>query len=156
VATRDGATTVLLGALRDVTSTAADLVTAAVQALNGYLVEVAARAGSVHVRDSKSRERGMITVTADTFAALVASVKAGRMDLGSLGPLGQFDTGKGVGLTVWPPSLCQSGKADAGTEGGRGLHLVQELSARWGSFQWPGAQVVVRPILTAATRPGPG
>ena len=37
------------------------------------------------------------------------------------------------------PQLRQ---ADAGSEGGRGLHLVEELSARWGNFRLPGAQVV--------------
>jgi anti-sigma regulatory factor (Ser/Thr protein kinase) len=37
------------------------------------------------------------------------------------------------------PELRQAG---AGAEDGRGLHLVEELSARWGSFRLPGAQVV--------------
>ena len=43
----------------------------------------------------------------------------------------------GGGLTT--PGLRE---ADAGTEDGRGLHLVDQLSARWGSFRLPGAQVV--------------
>jgi anti-sigma regulatory factor (Ser/Thr protein kinase) len=60
-----------------------------------------------------------------------------------------------VGYCLWREgariAVCDAGgvstrpelrQADAGTEGGRGLHLVQELSAQWGSFQWPGAQVV--------------
>ena len=37
------------------------------------------------------------------------------------------------------PVLRETG---TGTEGGRGLHLVQELPARWGSFRLPGARVV--------------
>jgi len=46
MATRDGASTVLLGALRDVTSTAADLVTAAVQAFERILGSALPRAES--------------------------------------------------------------------------------------------------------------
>jgi anti-sigma regulatory factor (Ser/Thr protein kinase) len=59
-----------------------------------------------------------------------------------------------VGYCLWREGarivVCDAGgsttpelrEADAGTEGGRGLHLVQELSVRWGSFRLPGAQVV--------------
>jgi len=35
----------------------------------------------VHVRDTTSRERGMLTVDAATFGALLDSAKAGRLDL---------------------------------------------------------------------------
>jgi serine/threonine-protein kinase RsbW len=41
------------------------------------------------------------------------------------------------------PTTPELRQADAGAEGGRGLHVVEELSARWGSFRLPGeAQVV--------------
>jgi serine/threonine-protein kinase RsbW len=40
------------------------------------------------------------------------------------------------------PTAPQVRKADTGTEDGRGLHLVEALSARWGSFRLPGALVV--------------
>ena len=59
-----------------------------------------------------------------------------------------------VGYCLWRQGarivVCDGGgssapalrETDAGTESGRGLHLVQELAARWGSFRLPGAQVV--------------
>jgi anti-sigma regulatory factor (Ser/Thr protein kinase) len=59
-----------------------------------------------------------------------------------------------VGYCLWREGarivVCDGGgsatpelrEADPGTEGGRGLHLVEELSVRWGSFRLPGAQVV--------------
>ena len=40
------------------------------------------------------------------------------------------------------PTTPELREAGAGSEDGRGLHLVEELSARWGSFRLPGAQVV--------------
>jgi anti-sigma regulatory factor (Ser/Thr protein kinase) len=59
-----------------------------------------------------------------------------------------------VGYCLWREGarivVCDAGgstapelrETDAGTEGGHGLHLVEELSVRWGSFRLPGAQVV--------------
>jgi len=59
-----------------------------------------------------------------------------------------------VGYCLWREGarivVCDGGGSatpelrdpDPGTEGGRGLHLVEELSVRWGSFRLPGAQVV--------------
>jgi serine/threonine-protein kinase RsbW len=59
-----------------------------------------------------------------------------------------------VGYCLWGEGarivVCDGGgstapklrEADAASEGGRGLHLVEELSARWGSFRLPGALVV--------------
>jgi anti-sigma regulatory factor (Ser/Thr protein kinase) len=40
------------------------------------------------------------------------------------------------------PGTPQLREAGTWTEGGRGLHVVEELSARWGSFRLPRAQVV--------------
>jgi hypothetical protein len=37
----------------------------------------------VRVRDTKSRERGMLTVTTAAWGALMADAKAGRLDLGA-------------------------------------------------------------------------
>lgn len=47
----------------------------------GNCVEVAATPGHAHVRDSKSPERGHLAVTAGTLGALLADVKAGRLEL---------------------------------------------------------------------------
>jgi hypothetical protein len=44
-------------------------------------VEIADHAGNVHLRDTTARERGMLTVDRVAFGALLASVKAGRLDL---------------------------------------------------------------------------
>ena len=50
----------------------------------GNCVEVADGMGTVHVRDTKSRERGMLAVSAETFAEFIANAKAGRLDLSAL------------------------------------------------------------------------
>jgi hypothetical protein len=59
-----------------------------------------------------------------------------------------------VGYCLWREGarivVCDGGGSttpqlrgtDAGSESGRGLHLVEELSARWGSFRLHGGQVV--------------
>ena len=47
----------------------------------GGCVEIADQAGNVHIRDTTARERGMLTVGAATFTALLASVKRGELDL---------------------------------------------------------------------------
>jgi Histidine kinase-like ATPase domain len=59
-----------------------------------------------------------------------------------------------VGYCLWREGarivVCDAGgstapelrETDAVTEGGRGLHLVEGLCVRWGSFRMPGAQVV--------------
>jgi hypothetical protein len=47
----------------------------------GGCVEIADRAGNVHIRDTTARHRGMLTVNTDTFATLLANVKAGELDL---------------------------------------------------------------------------
>jgi hypothetical protein len=47
----------------------------------GGCVEIADRAGNVHVRDTTARHRGMLTVNTDTFAALLTSIKRGELDL---------------------------------------------------------------------------
>jgi hypothetical protein len=44
-------------------------------------VEIADQTGNVHIRDTTARERGMLTVSTVTFAALLASVKRGELDL---------------------------------------------------------------------------
>jgi hypothetical protein len=53
----------------------------------GQCVEVGGTAGGsvAGIRDSKSPERGHLAVTGEAFAALLASARAGRLDL----PLGQ-------------------------------------------------------------------
>jgi hypothetical protein len=50
----------------------------------GNCVEVGASPVSpvVGLRDTKSRERGMLTVSRETFAAFLASVKHGELDQG--------------------------------------------------------------------------
>jgi uncharacterized protein DUF397 len=50
---------------------------------SGSCVEVGTdgQAPVVHVRDTKSRERGMITVPATTWHTFMADIKAGRVDL---------------------------------------------------------------------------
>jgi Domain of unknown function (DUF397) len=52
-------------------------------ASNGECVEVGTRAGGsiAGIRDSKSPERGHLAVTPETFAALLASVRRGELDL---------------------------------------------------------------------------
>ena len=45
----------------------------------GNCVEVASAVSAVHVRDTKSRERGMLTVTAATWQAFLADIKASRL-----------------------------------------------------------------------------
>ena len=61
VATRDGLTTVLLGALRDVTSTATDLVTAAAQAYERILGSALPRAESLAlIRTAEERWKAQI------------------------------------------------------------------------------------------------
>jgi len=49
----------------------------------GSCVEVGTdgRTPAVHVRDTKSRERGMLTVTASTWRAFTDDIKSGRLDL---------------------------------------------------------------------------
>jgi hypothetical protein len=47
----------------------------------GGCVEIADQTGNVHIRDTTARERGMLTVSTVTFAALLASVKRGELDL---------------------------------------------------------------------------
>jgi hypothetical protein len=49
-------------------------------------VEVGAdgRTPNVSIRDTKSRERGMLAVSAETFAEFIANAKAGRLDLSAL------------------------------------------------------------------------
>jgi hypothetical protein len=42
----------------------------------GNCVEVASTAATVHVRDTKSRERGMLTVTGAAWQAFLADIKA--------------------------------------------------------------------------------
>jgi hypothetical protein len=44
----------------------------------GNCVEVAS-AGSVHIRDTKSRERGMLTVSAETWRAFIAEIKTSAL-----------------------------------------------------------------------------
>jgi len=49
----------------------------------GNCVEVGTATGSavVHVRDTKSRERGMITTSAETWKTFMDEIKAGRVSL---------------------------------------------------------------------------
>jgi Domain of unknown function (DUF397) len=49
----------------------------------GECVEVGSSPASpvVGIRDTKSRERGMLTVAPEAFGALLASVRAGELDL---------------------------------------------------------------------------
>jgi hypothetical protein len=51
----------------------------------GQCVEVATVPGMTLVRDSKSPERGHLTVTPETFGALLGRVKRGELDLGEQG-----------------------------------------------------------------------
>jgi hypothetical protein len=53
---------------------------------SGNCVEVGAdgRTPNVSIRDTKSRERGMLAVSAETFAEFIANAKAGRLDLSAL------------------------------------------------------------------------
>jgi len=53
---------------------------------SGNCVEAGAdsRTAVVHVRDTKSRERGMLTITATTWLAFLADAKGGRLDLSRL------------------------------------------------------------------------
>ena len=44
-------------------------------------VEIADRTGNVFIRDEAARERGALTVSTATFSALLASVRAGELDL---------------------------------------------------------------------------
>jgi Domain of unknown function (DUF397) len=44
----------------------------------GQCVEVAASDGQVHARDSKSSERGMLTVSAEIWCVFVAGVREGK------------------------------------------------------------------------------
>jgi hypothetical protein len=48
----------------------------------GGCVEVGASPVSpiVGIRDTKSRERGMLVITPDTFRALLARIKSGKLD----------------------------------------------------------------------------
>jgi hypothetical protein len=46
----------------------------------GGCVEIADHAGTVHVRDTTARERGMLTVSAATFSALLATIRRGELD----------------------------------------------------------------------------
>jgi hypothetical protein len=50
----------------------------------GNCVEVAGAASTVRIRDTKSRERGMLTVDSETWHAFIGHAKAGRLDLGRL------------------------------------------------------------------------
>jgi hypothetical protein len=50
----------------------------------GSCVEVASGAASIHVRDTKSRERGFITVTSATWQTFMDEIKAGRAGLSRL------------------------------------------------------------------------
>jgi hypothetical protein len=54
----------------------------------GNCVELAGDTGSVRIRDSKSRERGMITVSAATWTTFMDEIKAGRTDLPRLSKQG--------------------------------------------------------------------
>jgi anti-sigma regulatory factor (Ser/Thr protein kinase) len=73
-----------------------------------------------------------------------------------------------VGYCLWGEGarivVCDGGgsttpqlrEAGAGSEDGRGLYLVEELTARWGSFRLPGAALVVwcdlgKPLRTPAS-----
>jgi hypothetical protein len=47
----------------------------------GNCVEVADDTGTVHVRDTKSRSAGMLTVSATTWRRFTDEIKAGRLDL---------------------------------------------------------------------------
>jgi hypothetical protein len=49
----------------------------------GNCVEVGSASGDpdVHIRDSKSRERGTLTVTDATWRTFTDSIKAGQLDL---------------------------------------------------------------------------
>jgi hypothetical protein len=52
---------------------------ASLSAAQNGCVEIANGNTVTHVRDSKSPERGMLTVSTATFAALLASVRAGEL-----------------------------------------------------------------------------
>jgi hypothetical protein len=45
----------------------------------GNCVEVADDTGTVHIRDTKSRERGMLTVDAATWRRFIADVKTSEL-----------------------------------------------------------------------------
>jgi len=47
----------------------------------GNCVEVAAAHGQTYMRDSKAPENGHLGVTPEVFAALLASVRAGELNL---------------------------------------------------------------------------